>query len=152
MQRRLGAIVAAIGMVLTIIVNLLKLEELLGWPITYWNVVFMVLVLVGFLAVYFSIEEIKKEITEKVYQQMRKDIEVLKASEPLKGSLDSVSLADKYFIISLSIGMSINHVHGGDLQGLLADRASGVPLNELMTRECSICGIPRNKKSDKWGM
>lgn len=150
MQRRLGAIVAAIGMVLTIIVNLQELEELMGWPIAYWNVVFMVLVLIGFLAVYFSIEEIRKEIEEKVYQQVKKDIEGVKTGEAIKGSLDSVSLSDRYLIIALSISMGINHKHGGDLVGLLADRASGVPLNELMTRECSVCGIPRNKKSKRW--
>lgn len=149
MQRQLGATVAAIGMILSIMVNLLRLEEILGWPIASWNVVFMGLVLIGFLVVYFSIEGIRKEIEEKVYQQVRKDVERVVTGKSIRGSLDSVSLSDRHFIIGLSVRMGINHKHGGDLQGLLADRASGVPLNELMTRECSICGIPRNRKSNR---
>ena len=150
MQRRLGAIAAAIGMVLTIIVNLLKLEELLGWPIAYWNVIFMVLVLIGFLAVYFSIEEIRKEIEGKVYGQVRKDIEALnlEGNEAIKGRIDDVSSGDANLIVLMDIEMGWKHGHG-DLTGLFADRASGVPLNELMIRDCSQCGIPRNKKSRK---
>jgi hypothetical protein len=144
-------ILEAINTVIAIIVNVQRLE-LPGLPLGYSNYVFIGLFFLGFLAIYVNSEKMKRDIQDKVYEQVKKDIEVLKPIEPLKGSLDSISSADRWFIVSLSIEMGLRHVHGGDLQGLLADRASGIPLNELMARNCSVCGIPRNNQSKKRGM
>lgn len=61
------------------------------------------------------------------------------------GSIESVTAGDVSFIVSrLGIPMSWDHGHG-DIEGLIADRASGIPLNELMQRACSRCGVPRNQ-------
>jgi hypothetical protein len=64
----------------------------------------------------------------------------------IAGRLDDVSQADSEFILAKSIELEAIHGHN-DLLGLFADRASGVPLNELSTRPCTHCGIPRNQKS-----
>ena len=61
------------------------------------------------------------------------------------GSIESVTEGDLAFLSGLMITMKWDHGHP-DIEGLLADRASGVPLNELKTRNCSRCGVPRNKK------
>jgi hypothetical protein len=144
-------ILEVINAVVAIIVNGQRVE-LPGLPLGYSNYVFTGLFFIGFLAIYVNSERMKRDIRDKVYEQVKKDIEVLKPIEPLKGSLDSISSADRWFIVSLSIEMGLRHVHGGDLQGLLADRASGIPLNELMARNCSVCGVPRNKQSKRWGV
>ena len=67
------------------------------------------------------------------------------SSKPQEGSLDTVTIQDRYLILSWSIGMIITHGHR-DERGLLADRASGIPLNKLMSMPCSECTEPRNKR------
>jgi len=62
------------------------------------------------------------------------------------GRLEDVSPADVDLILLMSIELAGKHGHN-DLTGLLADRASGVPLNELKIKPCSQCGIPRNQNS-----
>jgi hypothetical protein len=98
--RRLGVVLAIIGGVLEIIVNLRRVDELLGWPIAYWNVVFVVLVLIGVLVPYLGIEEMGKEIRERVYQQIRKDAKDLNPVERVKGGLEGISATDREFILS----------------------------------------------------
>ena len=61
------------------------------------------------------------------------------------GTLENVSPQDTRLILLMSIGVDSRHGYN-DLTGLFADRASGVPLNELKTRPCSQCGIPRNQR------
>jgi hypothetical protein len=63
----------------------------------------------------------------------------------ITGRLEDVSRVESEFILAKSI--ELEAIHGyNDLLGLFADRASGVPLNELSTRPCSQCGIPRNQR------
>jgi hypothetical protein len=69
--------------------------------------------------------------------------------ESQQGSMDTVSSEDRRFIVSLCMDMIIQHGHM-DLNGLLADRASGTSLNQLMAKECSVCGIVRNIRSNRW--
>jgi hypothetical protein len=68
-------------------------------------------------------------------------------SEKLKatGRLEDISQGDALWIMAKSIEMQAKHGYN-DLLELFADRASGIPLNELMTRPCSQCGIPRNQR------
>ena len=40
--------------------------------------------------------------------------------------------------------MSIEHGHT-DWAGLMADRASGIPLNKLKFEKCHVCKSPRNE-------
>jgi hypothetical protein len=62
------------------------------------------------------------------------------------GKLEDISRGDALWIMGKSILMQNSHGHD-DFWGLTADRASNVPLNELMARPCSQCGIPRNQRS-----
>jgi hypothetical protein len=63
----------------------------------------------------------------------------------INGGSESISPEDANLILVMSI--ELDSIHGyNDLTGLFADRASGVPLNELKTRPCSQCGIPRNQR------
>jgi len=66
----------------------------------------------------------------------------------IAGRLEDISQGDALWIVARSIEMQTFHGHD-DLLELLADRASGIPLNELMTKPCSRCGISRNKKRGK---
>jgi len=66
----------------------------------------------------------------------------------IAGRLEDVSPQDANLILLMSIDLEARHGHN-DITALLADRASNVPLNELKTRLCSQCGIPRNQKSKK---
>jgi hypothetical protein len=68
-------------------------------------------------------------------------LERLKAT----GRLEDVSQEDALWIVTKGIEMEASHGYN-DVMGLFADRASGVPLNKLMTNPCSRCGIPRNQK------
>ena len=62
------------------------------------------------------------------------------------GSIESVTIGDMGFVVSqLGIPMSWNHGHR-DIEGMIADRASGIPLNELTGRPCSHCGVARNQR------
>jgi hypothetical protein len=61
------------------------------------------------------------------------------------GTLDDISSEEANLILAMSIELESRHGYN-DITGLFADRASGVPLNELKTRPCSQCGIPRNQK------
>jgi hypothetical protein len=122
--------------------------DLPGLPVVYLNYIFIGLFVAGFLALYINSENVKKEIEQKVYEQVRKDIEVLglKGNGVLAGRMDDISSGDTDLILLMDIEMGWKHGHG-DITGLFADRASGVALNELVARNCSQCGIPRNKKS-----
>ena len=57
-----------------------------------------------------------------------------------------MSEKDRVLIKGMISLMKTKHGHS-DMIGLFADRASGVPLNELLKQECIKCGTPRNKKS-----
>lgn len=62
------------------------------------------------------------------------------------GSLSNVSSSDKNLIMAWSIRMLTEHGHE-DAYQMLADRASGIPLNRIMYQSCSRCQQPRNIKS-----
>jgi uncharacterized membrane protein (Fun14 family) len=68
-----------------------------------------------------------------------------------EGSLDTVSKQDRLLIMSMALEMI--RIHGyADINGLLADRANNVPLNELMMRKCSECNISRNERGNHYGL
>ena len=84
---------------------------------------------------------------KKEAQSSNPIIKEVRVIEPQEGSFDSVTTQDRQFIISqLAVPMIWQHGHM-DIEGLLADRASGIALNKLLVRNCSQCGTPRNKKS-----
>jgi hypothetical protein len=62
--------------------------------------------------------------------------------------LGSVTSEDKKLIQLMAVNMKSVHGHM-DLTGMVSDRANGMPLDELMLKECSKCGVPRNKKGRK---
>jgi hypothetical protein len=63
----------------------------------------------------------------------------------IDGGTENISPEDANLILAMSI--ELDSIHGyNDLTGLFADRASGIPLNELKTRPCSQCGVPRNQR------
>lgn len=90
-------------------------------------------------------------IQELVRVELEKMAEDNKKNTVVEGSLENVTLADKSWIMSWSITeMNFKHGHN-DILGMLADRASGVPLNELPNRPCKVCadGTLRNQKSKR---
>ena len=68
----------------------------------------------------------------------------------INGGLENISPEDANLILAMSIELDSVHGHN-DLTGLFADRASGIPLNELTTRPCSRCGVPRNQRGKPLG-
>lgn len=147
---RLIVIVEIINAVTGVVVNILALKDLLlfGIPTAYLNSLFFVVFFGGFLAIYLNNNKIKAEIKTGVLEQIKKDLGTMKAIEPQEGSLDNVTSQDRALIMSMAMDMLLRHGHM-DIQGMLADRASGVPLNELMSKNCSTCETPtpRNQKS-----
>jgi hypothetical protein len=103
-----------------------------------WRVV-IGCVIAGIVLMVESKQEENAKQREEVHRQEMVSI------KPQKGSLDTVTSQDRMLITSMAMDMILKHGHM-DLTGLLADRASGIPLNELMTRNCSDCGIARNRK------
>jgi len=82
----------------------------------------------------------------RAYRAKTKSREDSQLEKPgITGKLEDVSPVESEFILAKSIELDAVHGHN-DLLGLFADRASGVPLNELSTRPCSQCGIPRNQR------
>jgi len=121
--------------------------EFLGLPTEWWNIICFSAFIVGFLVLYFLFQSTENAIKRDVYAHVRADIdEKLKELKPQEGSLDNVTQQDRKLIIAFAMDMILKHGHM-DIPGLLADRASGVPLNELMAGKCQQCGTPRNQKS-----
>jgi len=115
-----------------------------GWvnpPVAY------VLLSVAFVwtvcsVIYWRRHKRNEEQLVKLTESIKPDLlERLKAT----GRLEDVSPQDAKLILAMSIELASKHGYN-DLTGLFADRANGVPLNELKTRPCSQCGIPRNQK------
>lgn len=108
------------------------------------------------LAVVLTYHDIRKQYSVLVNnipvldtEAISKEIEkIVKDTKPQEGSLDTVTDQDKLLIAQMAHRMIRSHGHA-DLVGLLADRASGVPLNKLMTKDCHECKTPtpRNKQS-----
>lgn len=83
-------------------------------------------------------------------QPIQREIDLQEKIKFQDGSLNSVTTQDRQLILKMAIDMQIAHGHN-DFIGMLADRASGVPLNKIMSRECSECndGSLRNKKAKR---
>jgi len=99
----------------------------------------------GGLIVYGLIKEASKEklqVTEVITKEnLTAILEKLKG----RGRLEDISPVEADLILAMSIELESTHGYN-DITGLLADRASDVPLNELKARPCSHCGIPRNQR------
>ena len=141
-MRRAIFVLEAINAIVGLITNIPNLR-LFGLPVSTWNTIVFLVFVVGFVALFWSDKNLEKHIYNKVMTNITKSLETTK---PQEGSLNSVSSQDRRLILSFSKEMIVQHGHM-DFFGLLADRASGVPLNELMLKNCSICGEPRNKQS-----
>lgn len=85
-----------------------------------------------------TIELLKQERTEAIKSDLFGKLKTT-------GRAEDISQGDIDVILLMSIELEGRHGYN-DFTGLLADRASGVPLNELKTRPCSQCGIPRNQR------
>ena len=126
---------------MTGIASLFGVDASLSLPIGF-GLMFLCFSIAQYLA-YRDLQNQKKEPlpSDSIIKEVRKVI------EPQDGSFDSVTSQDRRFILSqLAMPMVWQHGHM-DIGGLLADRASGIALNKLMVRNCSQCGIPRNKKA-----
>ena len=109
------------------------IPPILGWPVIIGCVIAgIVLIIQG-----------KEEGNGKQRQEL--DRQEMASIKPQEGSLDTVTSQDRRLIMSMAMDMLLKHGHM-DLTGLLADGASGIHLNELMARNCSECGIPRNRR------
>jgi len=145
-MQKVVLVLEGINAVTGIWVNISSLQNanLLGWPIQVWNIIFFVVFFVGFGALYWSSRNIEKHLYDKIMSDIGNSLQY---KTSLQGTIDSVTSQDRIFIIMLTKNMAFQHGHL-DFEGLFADRASGVPLNDLMLRNCSKCGKPRNKKSE----
>jgi hypothetical protein len=113
-------------------------------PIIGW----LIVAALGIAAFVLCAIGIRKEESERSEKQNREvgQTQERRVIEPQKGSLNNVTLQDRELIQSWALDMLFKHGHE-DFKGLLADRASGIPLNELMSKNCSECESPRGQKS-----
>ena len=141
-----GLAIGLAGIILTVLQMMYPvIPHVVGWPLVG------VLAVVAFICLDIAIRRKEYERISGVgYRETTESAETRTVTpEPQEGSLDTVTGEDRRFIVSLCLEMAIQHGHI-DFNGLLADRASGVPLNQLMSKECSVCGIARNLRSDRW--
>lgn len=144
-------ILEGINALMGIVANTFELSgsQLLGMGTIYWNIIAYILFFAGFVVILFNNEKIKREIQDKIYEQIKKDFAGIKNPTKLQdGSLESVSQQDRLLISSFVIEMTTQHGHT-DWQGLFADRASGIALNKLMFENCHKCGKPRNQQGEE---
>jgi hypothetical protein len=146
-MRKVGYILGAINSVIGIIVGIHYFSnnatDILGFPIGGWLLAIYVIFAIIIISLVLTDKSYKNEIQENVSSEVAKQINDI---NKLSGTLESVSPEDRNFIYHYNMEMRFQHGHS-DPYGLAADRASGVPLNELMSKNCSRCGEPRNKKS-----
>jgi hypothetical protein len=93
-----------------------------------------------------------KDTYEEIKQDVIRNIQSgkIKVKGIISDRIENLSSKDISFVIMLSKEMEFRYSHGhSDSTGLLADRASGIALNELIKRECTICGKPRNQRGEK---
>ncbi len=141
-MRKAIFVLEAINAMLGLIANIQNLE-LFGLTVSTWNIIVFSIFVAGFLALFWSDKDLERRIYNKVIAHVGKNLDI---EEPQIGSLDTVTQQDRALIMSWAMQMIYEHGHM-DVEGLLADRASGIPLNKLMLRNCSKCGKPRNQKS-----
>jgi hypothetical protein len=143
---------------------------ILGLLVLYWqerisqnSVLYAAIILTGVVVVVLIINVLRQRESRK---QLDMEIQSLNAQlgataikenvadalEKLRqgGKLENVSRQDANWMMAKAIEMTVYHGHD-DLLGLFADRASNVPLNELMTRLCSKCSVPRNQQGKSFG-
>jgi hypothetical protein len=141
-MKRTALVLEIIALILGITNNMIS-QEIFGLSKSDWNVIIFLILIGGFALLFWDSNSSEKHIREMVVKEVTKIQNDLK---PKEGTIESVTSEDREHIIYLIRDMKIIHKHS-DLTGLIADRASGIPLNELMQRNCSRCGQPRNKKS-----
>lgn len=129
-SEKYGIAIALIGMAMAVIQSMTGvIPPLLGWPIV-----------AGCLIAATALIVRGKRGRQELSSQETASIKSI-----IAGGLEGISPEAANLILAMSIEIDV--VHGyNDLTGLFADRASGVPLNELKTRPCSQCGIPRNQR------
>jgi len=143
-MKRTALALEIIGLVIEIVTNMMS-QGLLGLSKSDWNAIVFLILIGGFALLFWDSNSSEKHIKEMVVKEVKK---IQDDFNPKEGTIESVTSEDREHIFRLLGDMIIIHGHG-DLTGLMADRASTVPLNELMLRNCSRCGEPRNKKSNK---
>jgi hypothetical protein len=134
-SEKYGIAIALIGVAMAVIPGITgAIPPLLGWPIAAGC-------LIAATALIVRGKRGRQELNSR---------ETASIKSKIAGGLDGISPKDANLIFAMSIEIDV--VHGyNDLTGLLADRASGVPLNELKTRPCSQCGVPRNQRGKHRG-
>ena len=134
-SEKYGVAIALIGVAMAVIQSMTgAIPALLGWPIVAGC-------LIAATALIVRGKRGRQELNSQETASIRSKI---------AGGLEGIPPKDANLILAMSIEIDV--VHGyNDLTGLLADRASGVPLNELKTRPCSQCGVPRNQRGNHRG-
>jgi len=138
----LEGINAMLGIIVSI--NALnKATEIIGVPIGYWLFGIYIIFALGMLLLFLSDKKFGKKLYDEIYPKMKGDI-----ARQQKGTIASITEKDRNFIHDLGNLMFKLHGHE-DYHAILAEKASGVQLNELMYKNCSKCLFPRNQKSPK---
>ena len=107
---------------------------------------FAIAIVLGIISICILVFRKRRKISKRTVNYQRQKPLPLPAINYEK--LDSVTAQDKKFIETMGIRMMGTHGHE-DLLGMMSDRANGVPINDLMSKVCSKCGIPRNRRGRK---
>jgi hypothetical protein len=135
-SEKYGIAIALLAMALAVVQGMTgTIPPLLGWPVVAGCVIAAVALIIH--------GRQERNVEQKQGLNSQEAISI----KPQEGSLDTVTMQDRLFIDSLAIHMIIPHGHMDKL-GLLADRAKGIPLNELIAMPCSECGQPRDKSGE----
>ena len=139
-MKRFALVLEIIASIIGIVTNIRSIG-LFGLSLSTCNVIVFLGFILGFALLFWDDNNLEKRISTKVEDKVREI-----TMKPKEGTLESITPQDWEIIRKWSMEMILNHGHD-DNKGMLADRASGILLNELMLRNCLKCGEPRNVKS-----
>jgi hypothetical protein len=141
-MKKFALVIEIIASLIGIYLNM-ENQGIFGLSMSVWNTIVFITLIIGFALLFWDDNNLEKRISTKVEEKVR---EIQETMKPKEGTIESITPQDHEIIRKWSMEMILNHGHD-DNKGLLADRASGIRLNELMFRNCSLCGDPRNKQS-----
>jgi len=135
MRKRLGYVAMIIGALTGIGFNIRDAYELsqIGFPTPIWTAIGLFLFFVGTFAV--------------VHYKSVENKQALSTSTPGIVLRPKNKLRENDFPVLMNLNDQMLAIHGDDdLWGIQLDYLNGIDTNEILKRNCTVCGKPRNQR------
>ncbi len=136
MKKRLGYVIMVVGGLISIGFNVYAAFELaqVGFPTPIWTAIGLFLFFVGVFAVLHYQSNEKEQVTSSNISGI-----TLRPKSRLGGN----GLA-----VTINLKSQMHRIHGhDDIWGIQSDYLNGIDTNEILKRNCTVCGKPRNQSS-----